>query len=192
MAEPVETAVTEPNTEKLVPQSEVNDLMGRTREEGRKSGMKDLFSELGVANEESLKAIISTHNETIEQSKTELEKLQESVNAKDAEILELRAAKNNTDLMLESDKVLKEMGIEVNSNVVTKLIEKGDLFEDGNIKTDILKERIENTIKSDLPMLLTTKKVTKLGTEKENPSLPKSQQKEYLDTKYKNNPYYKG
>lgn len=45
------------NKEKMLSQSEVNKLMGRAREEGRKSALKDLFEKLGVASGEELEEI---------------------------------------------------------------------------------------------------------------------------------------
>jgi len=184
----VETQTTEvtKNEEKMIPQSEVNTLAGNSREEGRKSVLKDL----GIENIEDTKKALNEFKKYQDSQKSELEKLTEENENLKNDNHTLSAEKRTHNLQDETKIILKEMGIEDSySKTVVKLMDSADIFVDEKIDVEILKTTIENTIERDLPMFVknTNKKV---GVEKQQPTM-KSSSMDYLEQKYKNNPYFK-
>jgi len=184
----VETqTTTEPKIEeKMIPQSEVNSLAGNSREEGRKSVLK----ELGIENIEDTKKSLNDFKKFQDSQKTELQKAQDDNTILINENKVLRANKKQGELKDTVGDVLKDMEIEASySKTIVKLIDTDDMYSENEIDMKKLKETITKVIETDLPILVNNTN-KKIGVEKKDLK-QKTSSKSYIDNKYKNNPYYK-
>ena len=184
----VETqTTTEPKIEeKMIPQSEVNSLAGNSREEGRKSVLK----ELGIENIEDTKKSLNDFKKFQDSQKTELQKAQDDNTILINENKVLKANKKQGELKDTVGDVLKDMEIEASySKTIVKLIDTDDMYSENEIDMKKLKETITKVIETDLPILVNNTN-KKIGVEKKDLK-QKTSSKSYIDNKYKNNPYYK-
>jgi len=86
---------------------------------------------------------------------------------------------------------LKELAIDESySNTIYKLMDKNELTDDTNDKD--FKSIISKTIETYLPMLKQEESKSKVGFEKQEEKKPIGNTKTYLDSKYKDNPFYEG
>ena len=79
--------------------------------------------------------------------------------------------------------------MEIDTKYAKTIQKLTDLSEIAEITAESIKPLVEKTIDEELPMLVNSEKI-KIGAEK-NEVKPTSGVVNYLDEKYKNNPYYK-
>lgn len=167
----VETTKTE---EKTFTQEDVNNLVAKES----KKAMEKLLRELGVEDMKSAKEGLKKFKEIQDAQKSDYDKALETIEKLTKENDIYKAEKKSLEEIDSIKSILKEKNID---EKYAKTIKK--LMTD-----EINEESVMATIEEELPMLLGTTK--KIGTEKiENK--PSSSIKDYLDSKYKDNPFYR-
>jgi hypothetical protein len=86
-----------------------------------------------------------------------------------------------------TENILTEL--EIDTKYSKTLLKLADLSKVEDVKVENLKPILEKTLEEELPMLL--KKDIKIGTEKQGSKQITSGTKDYLDSKYGKNPYYR-
>jgi hypothetical protein len=186
-----EPKVTEPavdettKTEEMIPQSQVNGIVAKET----KQAIEKLIKDLGVEDVKSAKDGLSKLKEMQEAQKTETEKLAEK-NAELEETLTIAQLEARTiKIEMIVDEILTEMEIDKNyKKTILKLTDVSGIEE---ISKENLQLVIETTIKDELPMLIKGETL-KVGVEANNVDKIPTGTSEYLQDKYKNNPYFKG
>ena len=167
----VETTKTE---EKTFTQEDVNNLVAKES----KKAMEKLLRELGVEDMKSAKEGLKKFKEIQDAQKSDYDKALEKIELLEKENNEYKAEKKSLEEIDSIKSILKEKNIdEKYAKTIKKLI-----------TDEINEESVMATIEEELPMLLETTK--KIGTEKKE-NKPSSSIKDYLDSKYKDNPFYK-
>lgn len=178
--EVIETPEVKPNT---FTQEDVSNIVAKNVKEERAKILK----EFGIENVEEIgnaKEAIKAQRELQEQRKTDLEKAQEKMSAIEIENATLKARIKETETRERLARVLDELKVDPQYHkAVLKLV--ADAPEDDKE----LKELVSSTIKEFLPGVLDQKDV---GFEKKPEKKPESGTKQYLNDKYKNNPFYRG
>ena len=172
VTEPVaETTKTE---EKSFTQEDVNNIVAKET----KKAVEKLLKDLGVEDVISAKEGLKKFKEIQDAQKSDYDKALETIEKLTKENDIYKAEKKSLEEIDSIKSILKEKNID---EKYAKTIKK--LMTD-----EINEESVMATIEEELPMLLETTK--KIGTEKiEN--RPSSSVKDYLDSKYKDNPFYK-
>jgi len=177
--EETKTVETEEN---LFKQEDVNNIVAKNVKEERAK----LLKELGIEDVNNAKQALAEYSKMQESQKTELEKLQESSKEKDSKITELTSQLMGIKNEQRLSSALTEMEIDAGySKAIYKLLDKDKISEDDKE----FKSLIEETINTYLP---DAKKVKKVGAEKVDKKALPGGTKEFLNTKYKGNPFYKG
>ncbi len=164
-------------------QEDVSNVVAKNVKEERAKILK----ELGLENVEDIgnaKEALKAYKELQEQRKTDLDKAIEKATALEVENATLKAKDKAFETEKKLNKVLDEMKIE---NQYHKTIIK--LIPEVPEDEKELKDLITSTIKEYLPGVIEAKDV---GFEKKKEKSPEGSGKQYLNEKYKNNPYYKG
>lgn len=164
-------------------QADVSNIVAKNVKEEKAK----LLKELGIENVDDLgktKEALKAYKELQDQQKSDLEKLSEVKGTLEQENATLKAQLKAIEDEKKLNKVLGDMQIESTYHkAIAKLIPT--LPEDDKE----LKELITSTIKEFLPNVLESKDV---GFEKKPEKKPISGQGQYLNEKYKNNPFFKG
>ena len=168
----VETTKTEGNT---FTQEDVNNLVAKES----KRAVEKLLKELGVEDVKSAKEGLSKFKEIQDAQKSDYDKALETIEKQAKEIDMYKAEKKSREEIDSIKSILKEKNID---EKYAKTIKK--LMTD-----EISEESVMATIEEELPMLLNVETV-KIGTEKKE-NKPSSSISDYLDKKYKDNPFYK-
>lgn len=181
--------VTEPivdNTEKseeMIPQSQVGGLIAKES----KAAVEKLLKELGVEDFKSAKDGLNKLKEIQESQKTEAEKIAEENSLLKTKLSEYESEKKSRQIEDSIKEVLKSMEIDTKyAKTIEKLTDLNDIEE---ITPENIKSLVEKTVNEELPMLINGEAV-KVGAEKTEVKQT-SGVVNYLDEKYKNNPYYK-
>jgi len=174
----VETGVKKENT---FTQEDVSNVVAKNVKDERAK----LLKELGIEDVANGKKALAEYKKFQDSQKTELEQLQESSKTKDSEIQRLNSEISNFKNKQKLGKTLGDLSIDPTyTETVFKLMEMPEDVSDKDFKS-----LVESTIETYLPHL---KEVKKVGAEKPNETKPKGSTKDYLDQKYKNNPFFKG
>ena len=168
----VETTKTEENT---FTQEDVNNLVAKES----KRAVEKLLKELGVEDVKSAKEGLKKFKEIQDAQKSDYDKALETIEKLTKENDTYKAEKKSRDDIDSIKSILKEKQID---EKYAKTIKK--LMTD-----EISEESVMATIEEELPMLLNVETV-KIGTEKKE-NKPSSSISDYLDKKYKDNPFYK-
>lgn len=171
VTEPVAETKTE---EKTFTQEDVNNLVSKES----KKAMEKLLRELGVEDMKSAKEGLKKFKEIQDAQKSDYDKALETIEKLTKENDIYKAEKKSLEEIDSIKSILKEKNID---EKYAKTIKK--LMTD-----EINEESVMTTIEEELPMLLENTK--KIGTEK-NENKISSSTKDYLDKKYKDNPFYK-
>lgn len=171
VTEPVVETKTEENT---FTQEDVNNIVAKET----KKAVEKLLKDLGVEDVKSAKEGLSKFKEIQDAQKSDYDKALETIEKQAKEIDMYKAEKKSREEIDSIKSILKEKNID---EKYAKTIKK--LMTD-----EISEESVMATIEEELPMLLGTTK--KIGTEKKE-NKPSSSIKDYLDSKYKDNPFYK-
>lgn len=179
VTEPVVETKTEENN---FTQEDVNNIVAKET----KRAVEKLLKDLGVEDVKSAKEGLSKFKEIQDAQKSDYDKALERIETleKENETLEkenndYKAEKKSRDDIDSIKSILKEKNID---EKYAKTIKK--LMTD-----EISEESVMATIEEELPMLLNVETV-KIGTEKQE-NKPSSSLSDYLDKKYKDNPFYK-
>jgi len=168
-------------------QEDMNNIVAKNVKEERAKILK----ELGIEDVDNAKKALDSFKKYQDSQKSELEKLQEDTKTKESEILTLREENKNLKNERKVESLLKDMSIDTSySSTIFKLMDRTELTDDINDKD--FKALITKTIENYLPMLKAEEGKRKVGFEKQPDKTPIGSTKEYLDTKYKNNPFYNG
>lgn len=180
---PTETEVAKVE-EKLLTQKEVDEIV-----KDRVLREKTKFAkDLGIG-EEFNKESYKDYLQTIENKKTEADKLAERNAELEATLTLTQLEVRNSKVERVLDDVLTDLGID--KRYAKTILKLTDLSAIEEINKENLKGIIENTINEELPMLVkgeTVKVGASAGVEDKLPAGTG----DYLKEKYKNNPYYKG
>lgn len=168
----VETTKTEENT---FTQEDVNNLVAKES----KKAVEKLLKDLGVEDVKSAKEGLKKFKEIQDAQKSDYDKALERIEALEKENNTYKAEKKSLEDIDSIKGILKEKQID---EKYAKTIKK--LMTD-----EINEESVMKTIEEELPMLLDVETV-KIGTEKQE-NKPSSSINDYLDKKYKDNPFYK-
>jgi DNA-binding transcriptional regulator YhcF (GntR family) len=164
----------------LFTQEDVSNVVAKNVKEERAK----LLKELGIEDIDNAKEALKAYRELQDKQKGDLEKTKEEKEAIATENATLKAQLKAIETEKTLNKVLTEMQIDGNYHkAIMKLI--AEVPEDEKE----LKELISSTIKEFLPGAIETKDV---GFEKKADKKPEGGTKQYLNDKYKNNPFYKG
>ena len=172
VTEPVVETKTE---EKTFTQEDVNNLVAKES----KKAMEKLLRELGVEDVISAKEGLKKLKEIQDAQKSDYDKALETIEKLTKENTEYKVEKKSREDIDSIKSILKEKQID---EKYAKTIKK--LMTD-----EISEESVMATIEEELPMLLNVETV-KIGTEKKE-NKPSSSISDYLDKKYKDNPFYK-
>lgn len=179
MEENKDTVVTEEPKENLFTQADVSNVVAKNVKEERAK----LLKELGIEDVENAKAALKAYREHQEQQKSDLEKLNDSLGLKDIRIAELESKLKAHETEQKLNNILTELKIDTAYHkTVAKLV--SELPEDSKEA----KELVMSTVKEYLPGVIEGKDFGVEGKEKK----PVPGNKQLLDQKYKNNPWYKG
>lgn len=171
VTEPVAETKTE---EKTFTQEDVNNLVSKES----KKAMEKLLRELGVEDMKSAKEGLKKFKEIQDAQKSDYDKAMEKIELLEKENNEYKAEKKSREDIDSIKSILKEKQIdEKYAKTIKKLI-----------TDEISEESVMSTIEEELPMLLENTK--KVGTEKNEYKISSSIN-DYLDKKYKDNPFYK-
>jgi hypothetical protein len=173
---------TEKVEEKLLTQKEVDDIV-----KDRVLREKTKFAkDLGIG-EEFDKSKYEEFKKYLESQKTEAEKLAERNVELEAQLNLTKQEARQVRIERELDDILKELGIDTRyAKTILKLTDLASIEE---ISKENLKPVIENTINEELPMLVKSETI-KVGAEPKETKVVSGAQ-DYLEKKYKNNPYFK-
>lgn len=170
-------------TEEMIPQSQVGGLVAKES----KLAIEKLLKDLGVEDFKSAKDGLTKFKEMQEAQKTNAEKLVERLNLAEQELTTYKSQEQTRKVQDSIKEVLTSLEIDTKyAKTIQKLTDLSNVEE---INAENIKSLIENTINEELPMLISGEKV-KIGGEKTEVK-PTSTVKNYLDDKYKNNPFYK-
>ena len=170
VTEPVETKTEEKN----FTQEDVNNIVAKET----KKAVEKLLKDLGVEDVKSAKEGLSKFKEIQDAQKSDYDKALETIEKLTKENDTYKAEKKSREDIDSIKSILKEKQIdEKYANTIKKLM-----------TDEINEDSVMATIEEELPMLLETTK--KIGTEKHE-NKPSSSVKDYLDNKYKDNPFYK-
>jgi len=173
----VETPEDKPN---LFTQEDVSRVVAKNVKEERAKFLK----ELGLDETDNPKETLKAYKEWQDKQKSDLDKTTEKIGTVEAENATLKAQLKAIETKEKLNKVLGEMQIDGQYHkALNKLIP--EIPEDEKE----LKELISSTIKEFLPGAIETKDV---GFEKRPDKKPEGGGKQYLNDKYKGNPFYKG
>ena len=168
----VETTKTEENT---FTQEDVNNIVAKET----KKAVEKLLKDLGVEDVKSAKEGLSKFKEIQDSQKSDYDKALETIEKLTKENDTYKAEKKSREDIDSIKSILKEKQID---EKYAKTIKK--LMTD-----EISEESVMATIEEELPMLLNVETI-KIGTEKQG-NKPSSSIKDYLDSKYKDNPFYR-
>ncbi len=183
VTEPVVVETTKP--EEMIPQSQVNGIVAKET----KQAIEKLIKDLGVEDVKSAKDGLSKLKEMQEAQKTETEKLAEKNAELEATLTIAQLEARTIKIEMIVDEILTEMEIDKNyKKTILKLTDVSGIEE---ISKENLQLVIETTIKDELPMLIKGETL-KVGVEANNVDKIPTGTSEYLQDKYKNNPYFKG
>lgn len=181
--------VTEPvveetaKSEEMIPQSQVGGLIAKES----KAAVEKMLKELGVEDFKSAKDGLNKLKEIQESQKTEAEKIAEENSLLKNQINEFQSKEKSRQIEDSIKDVLTSMEIDTKyAKTIQKLTDLSGVEE---ITAENIKSLVEKTIDEELPMLVNSEAV-KVGAEKTEVK-PTSGVMNYLDDKYKNNPYYK-
>ena len=172
VTEPVAETKTEENT---FTQEDVNNIVAKES----KKAVEKLLKDLGVEDVKSAKEGLSKFKEIQDSQKSDYDKALERIETLEKENTEYKAKEKSREDIDSIKAILKDKNIDEN---YAKTIKK--LMTD-----EISEESVMATIEEELPMLLDVETV-KIGTEKKE-NKPSSSIKDYLDSKYKDNPFYR-
>jgi len=183
-----ETKVTQPvveptNEVKTFTQEELNEVV-----QDRLAKEKNKFAkELGIGDNFD-KEGYSKFKEYQETQKTEAQKSKDEAEAWKHKYAEVSEKVKTTQIEMGLTKVLHELKVDdKQSKLISKLVDLTDVYID-ELNYEKLKENVDKVIKEyDIQSVSAQVKV---GVEKQSTE-PKSSGTDYLDDKYKNNPYYK-
>ena len=172
VTEPVVETKTE---EKTFTQEDVNNLVAKES----KKAVEKLLKDLGVEDVKSAKEGLKKFKEIKDPQKSDYDKALETIEKLTKENDTYKAEKKSREDIDSIKSILKEKQID---EKYAKTIKK--LMTD-----EISEESVMATIEEELPMLLDVETV-KIGTEKKE-NKQSSSINDYLDKKYKDNPFYK-
>lgn len=172
VTEPVVETKTEENN---FTQEDVNNIVAKET----KKVVEKLLKDLGVEDVNSAKEGLKKFKEIQDAQKSDYDKALESIEKLTKENDTYKAEKKSREDIDSIKSILKEKQID---EKYAKTIKK--LMTD-----EISEESVMATIEEELPMLLNVETV-KIGTEKQE-NKPSSSLNDYLDKKYKDNPFYK-
>jgi len=182
MADMNETIVTteveeKPNT---FTQADVSNVVAKNVKEERAKILK----ELGIEDIDNAKEALKAFKEMQDKQKSDLDKTKEEKDQIASRLAEAESKLKSIETKEKLNKVLTEMQIDGNYHkALIKLIP--EVSEDEKE----LKDLINSTIKEFLPNAIEQKDV---GFDKKPEKKPEGSSKQYLNEKYKSNPFYKG
>jgi len=169
-------------------QEDVNNIVAKNVKEVKEKTSKEraeFLESLGFKDNDELKTTLEEFRQHKESQKTELEKLKEKNAEKDAELQELSTKFKDINNQERLKKAMETMEIDsAYSKAVYKLMDKEKITDDEKEFSKL----IEETIEAYLP---DAKPIKQVGVEKKEKQ-PSSSTKNYLNEKYKGNPFYKG
>lgn len=180
-----ENKVTEPVVEptkteetKFYTQDDLNNIVAKES----KKAIEKMLKDLGVEDVKSAKEGLKKFNEIQEAQKTDLQKALERAELAEQKIATYESEKKEQIEITSIENILKNKSIDTNyAKTIKKLIGQVD---------EINEELVVKVIEEELPMLINDNE--KIGIDKPQDKIPESSAKNYLNNKYKNNPYYKG
>ena len=172
VTEPVVETKTEENN---FTQEDVNNIVAKET----KKAVEKLLKDLGVEDVKSAKEGLKKLKEIQDAQKSDYDKALEKIELLTKENTEYKAKEKSREDIDSIKSILKEKQID---EEYAKTIKK--LMTD-----EISEESVMATIEDELPILLNVETV-KIGTEKKE-NKPSSSLNDYLDKKYKDNPFYK-
>lgn len=177
--ENTETPVTETeqkSEEKSFTQEDVNNIVAKES----KKAVEKLLKDLGVEDVKSAKDGLKTFKEMQEAQKSDLEKALEKAEMLEKELSDYKIKEKQNNEIESIKAILTSKSINENyAKTIYKLIGEADKIDE---------TLVMNTIQEELPMLLEQEQI-KIGMQK-NEDKPTSAVKDYLDKKYKDNPFY--
>ena len=179
VTEPVVETKTEENT---FTQEDVNNIVAKET----KKAVEKLLKDLGVEDVKSAKEGLSKFKEIQDAQKSDYDKALERIETLEKENKTLEKENNE----YKAEKKSREEIDSIKSILKEKNIDEKYAKTVKKLMTDeISEESVMATIEEELPMLLNVETV-KIGTEKKE-NKPSSSINDYLDKKYKDNPFYK-
>lgn len=161
-------------------QADVSNVVAKNVKEERAKILK----ELGIEDIDNAKEALKAYKELQEKQKSDLDKINELKGSLEQENATLKAQLKAIDTEKRLNKVLNEMQIDGQYH---KALSK--LIPEAPDDDKELKELITATVKEFLPSAIEQKDV---GVPKGKDKAPESGTTQYLNEKYKNNPFFRG